>query len=102
LPPIEILVVEPLVTMTNFIVTLLTHILKLGTVSFGHYWIYIYDFQRNIWRKYNDGYVTEVTDETEIFEQEANNPATPYFLIYVQDKYKDELVDAVCRDITDE
>jgi ubiquitin carboxyl-terminal hydrolase 25/28 len=76
--------------------------LKLGTVSFGHYWIYIYDFQREIWRKYNDGYVTEVTDEREVFEQEANNPATPYFLIYVQDKYKDELVDAVCRDVTDE
>ncbi|KAI9773334.1 MAG: ubiquitin-specific protease ubp2 [Geoglossum simile] len=73
-----------------------------GTVSFGHYWIYIYDFQRNIWRKYNDGYVTEVTDETEVFEQEANNPATPYFLIYVQDQYRDELVDAVCRDVTGE
>ncbi|KAH0542358.1 hypothetical protein FGG08_003203 [Glutinoglossum americanum] len=73
-----------------------------GTVSFGHYWIYIYDFQRNIWRKYNDGYVTEVVDESEVFEQEASNPATPYFLIYVQDKYKDELVDAVCREIIDE
>ncbi|KAI9777700.1 MAG: ubiquitin-specific protease ubp2 [Geoglossum umbratile] len=72
------------------------------TVSFGHYWIYIYDFQKNIWRKYNDGYVTEVTDEAEVFEQEASNPATPYFLIYVQDEHKDDLVDAVCRDITDE
>ena len=89
------------VTIVNFVIRF-AYYLKLGTVSFGHYWIYIYDFQRNIWRKYNDGYVTEVTDETEVFEQEANNPATPYFLIYVQDKYKDELVDAVCRDIADE
>ncbi|KAI9781512.1 MAG: hypothetical protein M1839_005927 [Geoglossum umbratile] len=32
-------------------------------------------------------YVTEVTDEAEVFEQEASNAATPYFLIYVQDKH---------------
>ena len=31
-----------------------------GSVSFGHYWIYIYDFRKDIWRKYNDEYVTEV------------------------------------------
>lgn len=70
-----------------------------GSVSFGHYWIYIYDFAKEIWRKYNDGYVTEVKDREEIFEQETYNPATPYFLIYVKDEAKDDLVDPVCRHI---
>lgn len=68
-----------------------------GSVSFGHYWIYIYDFAKSIWRKYNDSYVTQVRDREEILEQEAYNPATPYFLIYVKDEAKDELVDPVCR-----
>jgi ubiquitin carboxyl-terminal hydrolase 25/28 len=70
-----------------------------GTVSFGHYWIYIYDFGRDKWRRYNDGYVTEVTDRKDIFEQEQNNPATPYFVVYVADDQKDALVEPVCREI---
>ena len=73
-----------------------------GGVSSGHYWIYIFDFDRNIWRSYNDGYVKEVTDLKEIYDQEpGNRPATPYFLVYVKDDIKDHLVDAVCRDIPD-
>lgn len=52
-----------------------------------------------MWRKYNDGYVTEVTDTSEIFVQEpGDRPATPYFLVYVRDEAKDVLVDAVCRE----
>jgi len=70
-----------------------------GYVSSGHYWIYIYDFAKEIWRKYNDGYVTEVKDTREIFDQEpGDRPATPYFLVYVKDELKDKLVDPVCRD----
>lgn len=72
-----------------------------GSVSFGHYWIYIYDFTKDIWRKYNDGYVTEVKSREEIFEQEAYNPATPYFLVYVKDEVKDELVEPVCRQLAE-
>ncbi|KAI9651675.1 MAG: ubiquitin-specific protease ubp2 [Trizodia sp. TS-e1964] len=70
-----------------------------GSVSFGHYWIFIYDFQKNIWRKYNDGYVTEIRDLAEVFEQADTNPATPYFLVYVDDSKKHILVDPVCRNI---
>ncbi|KAI9797872.1 MAG: ubiquitin-specific protease ubp2 [Piccolia ochrophora] len=70
-----------------------------GTATFGHYWIYIYDFTRKVWRKYNDGYVTEVKDEKEIYEQEPHYPATPYYLVYVRDQDKDDLVDPVCRDV---
>lgn len=52
----------------------------LGSASFGHYWIYIYDFQRKLFRKYNDGYVTEVADPQEVFTHGDINPPTPYFL----------------------
>ena len=78
---------------------MLSRISPTGTATFGHYWIYIYDFARRLWRKYNDGYVTEVTDEREIYEQDATYPATPYYLVYVQASQLDALVDPVCRDI---
>ena len=69
-----------------------------GFHNSGHYWIYIYDFVKKMWRKYNDGYVTEVTDTNEIFVQEpGDRPATPYFLVYVKDQAKELLVDSVCR-----
>lgn len=54
-----------------------------GSVSFGHYWIYIYDFQKRLFRKYNDQYVTEVLDEAEVFKhsvEPGSSPPTPYFL----------------------
>ncbi|KAF8461076.1 hypothetical protein BDZ91DRAFT_737822 [Kalaharituber pfeilii] len=67
-----------------------------GSASFGHYWIYIYDFKQKIWRKYNDGYVTQVDNEREVFEQDDVNPATPYFLVFVRED-QTELVEAVER-----
>ena len=71
-----------------------------GYHNSGHYWIYIYDFTKQLWRKYNDEYVTEIKDTREIFEQEAGDrPATPYFLVYVKDQSRAELVDPICRDI---
>lgn len=74
-----------------------------GYHNSGHYWIYIYDFIRNMWRKYNDGYVTEIRDTAEIFVQEpGDRPATPYFLVYVKDDTKEVLVDSVCRDPVEE
>lgn len=71
-----------------------------GSVEFGHYYIYIYDFKKNIWRKYNDSEVTEVTNPAEIFENQGRvNPPTPYFLVYVNNAMKDRLVEPVCREI---
>jgi ubiquitin carboxyl-terminal hydrolase 25 len=71
-----------------------------GSVEFGHYYIYIYDFSRDVWRKYNDNQVTEVHNRAEILENEGRqNPPTPYFLVYINDTMKDRLVDPVCRDI---
>jgi ubiquitin carboxyl-terminal hydrolase 25 len=77
-----------------------------GTHGSGHYWVYIYDFAREIWRKYNDGYVHEVRDTNEIFRAPSDaerhtwsGPANPYFLVYVRDDMKDKLVESVHRDI---
>jgi ubiquitin carboxyl-terminal hydrolase 25/28 len=71
-----------------------------GSVSFGHYWIYIRDFVKGIWRKYNDEYVTEVQNLDEIFKNnDTKNPPTPYFLVYIHDDMWSRLVDPVCRDI---
>ena len=73
-----------------------------GTSTYGHYWIYIYDFERDIWREYNDERVSVVNDRKQIFEQTGANGPTPYYLVYVKDQIKDELVNAVCREIVEE
>lgn len=71
-----------------------------GSVSFGHYWIYIRDFEKDVWRKYNDEYVTEVQNLDEIFKQtDTKNPPTPYFVVYINDDMWSRVVDPVCRDI---
>jgi ubiquitin carboxyl-terminal hydrolase 25/28 len=71
-----------------------------GSVEFGHYYIYIYDFKKEIWRKYNDNEITEVQNTAEIFENQGRvNPPTPYFLVYVNAAMKDRLVEPVCREI---
>ncbi|KAJ5567536.1 hypothetical protein N7535_006842 [Penicillium sp. DV-2018c] len=73
-----------------------------GSVSFGHYYIYIFDFDRQIWRKYNDEYVTEVQNVDEIFKPgSTNNPPTPYFLVYVNDDMKSRLASPVCREVNE-
>ena len=53
-----------------------------GSVTFGHYWIYIYDFDKRMIRKYNDQYISEVMDESEVFRHSDTDtqPPTPYFL----------------------
>ncbi|PGH15104.1 hypothetical protein AJ79_02630 [Helicocarpus griseus UAMH5409] len=73
-----------------------------GSVEFGHYYIYIFDFDKNIWRKYNDSEVTEVS-KAEIFEsQNLSNPPTPYFLVYVNNTVKDRgIVQTVNREIVE-
>lgn len=55
-----------------------------------------------MWRKYNDGYVTEVKDTKEIFQKDdEKRPATPYFMVYIKDELRSKLVDSVCRNIVD-
>ncbi|RHZ86596.1 hypothetical protein Glove_48g70 [Diversispora epigaea] len=66
-----------------------------GQANFGHYWIYIYDFEKNRWLKYNDSYVTEV-DEYEVFADTTGSSANPYCMVYVREQ-DDQLVETVCR-----
>lgn len=77
-----------------------------GSASSGHYWIYIYDFRREMWLKYNDTRVEEVKDTNEIFRRPTeaefrqwNGPSNPYYLVYIRDEDKDKLVESVHRDI---
>ncbi|KAM5479979.1 ubiquitin-specific protease ubp2 [Microsporum audouinii] len=71
-----------------------------GSVEFGHYYIYIFDFEKQIWRKYNDSEVTEVHSTAEIFsDRNVKNPPTPYFLVYLNDRLKERLANPVCRHV---
>lgn len=71
-----------------------------GSATFGHYWIYIYDYQKKVFRKYNDGYVTEVSNVAEVFTHDSNNnPPTPYFLVFVKEEECTTLMEAVRREI---
>ncbi|KAK9462669.1 uncharacterized protein V1516DRAFT_670846 [Lipomyces oligophaga] len=84
-----------------------------GQATFGHYWIYIYDFERKKFRKYNDEKVTDVTDQ-EVMPfagqtSEGVNSAgydetagTPYFLVFVRNDLLDTLVQAVDRHLYSE
>ncbi|KAH8661378.1 hypothetical protein BGZ60DRAFT_84575 [Tricladium varicosporioides] len=70
-----------------------------GEAGGGHYWVYIYDFENDIWREYNDEHVTEVTDRRRIFDQQGGAGGTPYYLAYVRSADRNELVKAVCREV---
>jgi ubiquitin carboxyl-terminal hydrolase 25/28 len=64
----------------------------------GHYWIYIFDFKAEMWRKYEDQEVQEVTNLQDIFgEKDPQTEGAPYFVVYVRDELKDEVMDAFCR-----
>jgi ubiquitin carboxyl-terminal hydrolase 25 len=70
-----------------------------GSVAYGHYWIYIYDFAGNRWFKYNDEQVTEV-DEKVVFANDSAEGAGPYFVTYVKEDAANELVEALKRDLS--
>lgn len=58
--------------------------------SYGHYWIYIRDPKNNVYRKYNDEIVSEVTIE-EVFNFAEGNTATPYYLTFIKDDLLDQI-----------
>jgi ubiquitin carboxyl-terminal hydrolase 25 len=76
-----------------------------GGASGGHYWVYIYDHKKEIWRSYNDDRVNVVQNLNEIFGNPGepkggySTPANPYFLVYVKDGEIGKLVESVKRDI---
>ncbi len=50
----------------------------------GHYWVWIYDFEKGVWRKYNDSDVTEQRNTEEVMET-LSTRGEPYYLAYVRD-----------------
>lgn len=67
-----------------------------GSHRGGHYWIYIYDFQNNIWRKYNDETVTEESEEMILKRIQQDRPPTSTGIVYVRNDVTD-YTEAVCR-----
>lgn len=56
----------------------------------GHYWIYIRDFQNNLWRCYNDSDVRVVSDPKEIFElRDPTKTGAPYLVVYIAEEEKE-------------
>lgn len=54
-----------------------------GEASHGHYWVYIFDFIRDRWMKYNDEEVSVVPRE-EVFKDRTGSNENPYMLSYVR------------------
>lgn len=68
-----------------------------GGTKGGHYWIYIYDFQNKMWRKYNDEHVTPA-DENDLFKQEQGAmPAASTGVVYIREDRINDLTEAVKR-----
>ncbi|KAI1657007.1 cysteine proteinase [Daldinia decipiens] len=68
-----------------------------GGTSAGHYWVWIRDFKRNVWYRYNDETVTEDNRGTEAVLSDLNETGDPYYVAYVRDEIKDDLVDVPQR-----
>lgn len=81
--------------------TLFAIFIHRGEASHGHYWIYIRDMERNIYRKYNDDTVTEVPI-SEVLNFAEGNTATPYYMVYVKDNLKREYIEPLKRVIEEE
>ncbi|KAI0114240.1 cysteine proteinase [Hypoxylon sp. NC0597] len=68
-----------------------------GGTAAGHYWVWIRDFKRNVWYRYNDETVTEDSRGTEAVLNDLNETGDPYYVAYVRDEMKDDLVDVPQR-----
>lgn len=62
-----------------------------GALTSGHYWVWIHDFEQNLWRCYNDESVTENSNTAEVLEL-LSSSGEPYYLCYVQDGAQDDYV----------
>ncbi|KAI1333760.1 hypothetical protein F5Y15DRAFT_326886 [Xylariaceae sp. FL0016] len=68
-----------------------------GGMNAGHYWVWVRDFQRNVWYKYNDSLVTEDTRESQQVLDELNQNGDPYYVAYVRDEMKNDIVEVPQR-----
>ncbi|EFX00765.1 ubiquitin c-terminal hydrolase [Grosmannia clavigera kw1407] len=62
----------------------------------GHYWVWVYDFARQLWRRYNDSVVTEEPDTEKVMRQ-LSTQGEPYYLAYVRAQDVDQMVDIPSR-----
>ncbi len=60
------------------------------TASAGHYWVWIHDFERDVWRKYND--TTVSVHPADFVFGELNTKGEPYYLAYVRADEVESLV----------
>lgn len=81
--------------------TLFAIFIHRGEASHGHYWIYIRDMKKNIYRKYNDDTVTEVPI-SEVLNFAEGNTATPYYMVYVKEELKNDYIEPLRREIVEE
>ncbi|KAH6653039.1 hypothetical protein BKA67DRAFT_307894 [Truncatella angustata] len=63
-----------------------------GGARAGHYWVWIRDFRRNRWIKFNDGRVTIDPRRPEEVIDQLNESGDPCYVAYVRDNDKDNLV----------
>lgn len=91
---------EQFTDLTKHEYKLQTVFIHRGESTGGHYWIYLYDFENDIWREYNDDHVSIIKDRNRIFNPDASSGGgTPYCVMYVRNEDKQDLVDAVVREV---
>lgn len=62
-----------------------------GGFGSGHYWVWIYDFEKDLWRKYNDETIEVHTNNTKVLT-ELNASGYPYYVAYVRAEDVNQLV----------
>lgn len=86
-------------SMKNIAYRLHAVICHRGHLTSGHYWVWIHDFQDNVWRWYNDADVKENKDTADVLNT-LSTSGEPYYLCYVRDEKKDEYVDVPKRQVS--
>ncbi|PFH57636.1 hypothetical protein XA68_14761 [Ophiocordyceps unilateralis] len=67
-----------------------------GHLMSGHYWVWIRDFEDQVWRWYNDADVRENKNTAEVL-QTLSTSGEPYYLCYVRDEDKQDYVNVPKR-----
>ncbi len=56
-----------------------------GSASYGHYFSYIFDPYKKVWRRFSDLQVTEKEEDEVLEKARGKNTTNAYCLIYVKD-----------------
>lgn len=66
-----------------------------SSAAAGHYWVWIHDFEQDVWRKYNDTRVS--VHPADFVFQELTTKGEPYYLAYVRARDIPDLVNVPRR-----